>query len=332
MATEYETRQEEYGLSYEGSEPQEINALFFATGEWIERLAWSPSAADAAMKALYAEIVSTEEVDANPDASWRDLWGEENGVARHWDSITLQVVITLHAFAFWGLRPSQTFMEMQADEDLASAIERTVVKMRALLDTAPPGWADLIEVERTVSAAEARIRLDTGRNVTPEQLAALAEVSLKSVKNLLSHKDGASDLRVDAHGEVPRSAAMLWLNGRSKFRSSLWQTAEVVAETAPQPEHRLGEVVFVPVAKDGSWFDPISCRNQRGYTIGPKGAEIPVDDYHEALAQLARMATPYWRRPNGAGNWGIVAGTTWQRREVAEIEQLRSPYAEGARA
>ncbi|KQP08307.1 hypothetical protein ASF26_21535 [Methylobacterium sp. Leaf93] len=90
--------------------------------------------------------------------------------------------------------------------------------------------------------------------------------------------------------------------------------------------------MFVPVAKDGSWFDPVSCRNQRGYTIGPKAAEIPVDDYSEALAQLARMETPYWRRPNGAGNWGIVAGVTWQRREVAEIEQLRSPYAEGARA
>ena len=30
------------------------------------------------------------------------------------------------------------------------------------------------------------------------------------------------------------------------------------------------------------------------------------------------------------GNWGIVAGATWQRREVAKIEQLRSPYAEGA--
>jgi hypothetical protein len=168
--------------------------------------------------------------------------------------------------------------------------------------------------------------------VTPEQLAALAEVSLKSIKNLLAPKDGASDFKLDTNGEISRSAALLWLNGRSGFRSSLWQTDEAVRRFEPRHEPALGEVVFVPVAKDGSWFDPVTCRNQRGFTIGPKGAEIPVEDYGEALAQLARMPTPYWRRPNGAGNWGIVSGATWQRREIAEIEQLRSPYAGGAGA
>ncbi|GLS46940.1 hypothetical protein [Methylobacterium brachythecii] len=332
MTNEYEERSSEYGAAYEGGEPLEIAELFIATGEWIERLAWSPEAADAAMKALYGVVVfeGQKEVEENPDAPWRDLW--RDGIGRTWDSRILEVAIDLHAFAFYGLCPSRRLMEAEEDEDLVIAIDRMVEKMRAILDAAPAGWSRLADVVNTVSAAEARIRLDTGRNVTPEQLAALAKVSLKSIKNLLALKDGTSDLKLDPKGEISRSAALLWLNGRSGFRSSLWQTANASVEASSQPEPTLGEVVFVPVAKDGSWFDPRTCRTQRGYTIGPKGSEITVEDYREALALLERMPTPYWRRPNMVGNRGIVAGTTWQRREIAEIEQLRSPYAEGYRA
>ncbi len=83
----------------------------------------------------------------------------------------------------------------------------------------------------------------------------------------------------------------------------------------------LGDVVFVPVAKDGSWFHPSQCRNSRGYTIGPKGSETPVSDYFEALDALAKAPTPHWRRPNSAGNWGIVAGVSWQRKELSEIKK-----------
>ena len=332
MDTEYEQRRTEYGESYEGSEPREINDLFVATGDWIERLAWSSAVADVVMKALYAEVVGggREDIEANPSASWRDLW--RDGVERHWDSRILEAVIDLHAFAFYGLRPSSRLMEAEDDEDLADAITRTVGKMRAFLDAAPAGWANLSDVEDTVAAAEARIRLDTGRNVTPEQLAALAKVSVKSIKNLLAPKGGANDLKLDANGEISRSAALLWLNERPSFRASLWRDAVDPVESPSTPEPLLGEVVFVPVAKDGSWFDPKTCRNQRGYTIGPKGAEIPVNDYRDALAQLARMPTPYWRRPNAVGNWGLVAGVTWQRREVSDLDRLLSPYAESARA
>lgn len=332
MISTYEERVEEFSADYEGGEPREINELFVATGEWIERLTWSPKAADAAMKAIYAEVVHDggQAIAEHPDRSWRELW--EGGVRDNWDSRILAIAIELHAFARYGLRPDHLSLEREEGEDLAVTITRMVEKMRAILEAVPTNWAPLHEVRGTVAAAEARIRLDTGRNVTPEQLAALAGVSLKSIKNLLALKEGKSDLRLDGDGEISRSAALLWLNGRQDYRASLWHTVEDRPMATVQPEPTLGEVVFVPVAKDGSWFDPVTCRNQRGYTIGPKGAETPVDDYGEALAQLARMPTPYWRRPNGVGNRGIVAGVTWQRREVAEIEQLRSPYSEGGRA
>ncbi|TXN17285.1 hypothetical protein FV219_00500 [Methylobacterium sp. WL122] len=88
----------------------------------------------------------------------------------------------------------------------------------------------------------------------------------------------------------------------------------------------------MPVAKDGSWFEPETCRTQRGYTVGAKGAEIHISDYQEALERLARMPIPRWRRPNAAGGWGLVTGTTWQRREIRDLNRLVSPYAEGAQA
>ncbi len=327
MDVMYEERQADFGTHFEGGEPQEMGDLIFATGEWLERLLWSQTAADTVMKTLHAGLVGSE-IDTDPNVSWRDLWREG---AEHWAGTIVQIMVELHAFGLWGLRPDLRVLDIRDDEDLAVAIERMISKMRSLLDAAPQGWADLREVRTTIAAAEARIRLDTGCNVTPEQLAALAEVGLKSMKNLLAPKGGSGDLKLDAHGEIARSAALTWLNDRPNFRSSLWRNADTSVDHDPI-EEALGEVVFVPVAKDGSWFDPVSCRTQRGFTVGPKGAEIHVSDYREALGLLARMPTPYWRRPNPAGTWGLVAGVVWQRREMRELDQLVSPYAEGARS
>ena len=327
MDATYEQRQADFGEHFEGGEPGEMSTLLFATGEWLERLLWSPAAADVAMKRLHAELAGSE-INTDPTVSWRDLWREG---AEHWAGTIVQIMVELHAFGFWGLRPDLGLLDIQDGEDLAVAIERMISKMRSLVDAAPQGWAKLTEVRTTVAAAEARIRLDTGRNITPEQLAAIAEVGLKSIRNLLAPKGGSGDLKLDANGEIARPAALTWLSDRSNFRSSLWRNADTPTDHDPI-EEALGEVVFVPVARDGSWFDPVSCRTQRGFTVGPKGAEIHVTDYRTALDLLARMPTPYWRRPNTAGAWGLVSGVAWQRREKRELDQLVSPYAEGTRS
>ena len=73
-------------------------------------------------------------------------------------------------------------------------------------------------------------------------------------------------------------------------------------------------VIRVPVAADGSAFGPELARKGR-YTVGSKGAEEQYDTFDEALAALHRMDTPRWRRPNAAGNWGIVSGCTWNHIE-----------------
>jgi len=75
----------------------------------------------------------------------------------------------------------------------------------------------------------------------------------------------------------------------------------------------------VPVASDGSWFSP-SLRRSGGFTIGKKGEERKVATYLDALRQLQLMSTAYWRRPNSAGNWGIVAAVRWSRNSELRTE------------
>ena len=69
---------------------------------------------------------------------------------------------------------------------------------------------------------------------------------------------------------------------------------------------------YIPVSKDGSRFDPKSCRRGGGYWVGEKGNEQKFTSFAEALAALASMTKPRWRRPNAKGNWGLVTGTQWR--------------------
>ena len=74
---------------------------------------------------------------------------------------------------------------------------------------------------------------------------------------------------------------------------------------------------MVPIARDGSRFTP-SQHRRTGYWIGDKGAEKTVETFEEALDVLRRMPVPRWRRPNQAGNWGIVAGVEWVEMEIVD--------------
>jgi hypothetical protein len=314
----YQTRQNEFGAQYEDFEGTDIAGLAIRTGEWLETLLMDGRAVNATMTALYEQLFGAEHNERAPE-NWRDLWG---GISLNdqMEPRGAQFMVGLNAFAFWGLRPDVEFFELGGQDNIDAAVEAYVARARTLLDAIPPGWGEVSELRRTVLAAEARIRIDTGRDVTSEQLAALARISLKSIKNMLTPKAGASDLRLNAAGEIPGADALRWLEGREDFKSSIWRSGSAVSLMPSSVGAKdVGEVVFVPVAKDGSWFDPVACRNARGYTIGPKGAEEPVEDYRLALERLARMRTPYWRRRNSAGNWGIVAGVSWQRRIVQDL-------------
>lgn len=309
----YAQREVEFGAEYERFEGADIVSLIVRTGEWLDTLLMNGDAVNATMRTLYERVIAATPEDV-AKKGWRELW---EGVAlnEQMEPKVAQFLVGLSAFAFWGLR-------VDSVADGVHEVDECVARGRELLEAIPNGWGEVSDLRETVLAAEARLRLDTGRNVAPEQLAALARISLKTMKNMLTPKAGGNELHLDAVGEIARVDALRWLQAREGFRSSVWKEAD-----APREDKDLGQVLFVPVAKDGSWFDPVSCRRSGGYTIGPRGAEEPVHEYQEALARLWRMPVPYWRRPNSAGNWGIVAGISWQRKPLADLDIFASEAA-----
>lgn len=101
--------------------------------------------------------------------------------------------------------------------------------------------------------------------------------------------------------------------------------------TEPNPAGRDRELAgMVPIAADGTCFHPGLAR-RGAFTIGPKGAERRITSFDDALRALRNMAAPRWRRPNGAGNWGIVSGIDWRpltqqsRPPVASVIRTGSP-------
>jgi hypothetical protein len=66
----------------------------------------------------------------------------------------------------------------------------------------------------------------------------------------------------------------------------------------------------VPYAADGTYFHA-ALRRTGVYTVGRKNAERTYADYDLALRYLRDMPVAKWRRPNQAGNWGIVSAVRW---------------------
>lgn len=72
--------------------------------------------------------------------------------------------------------------------------------------------------------------------------------------------------------------------------------------------------ILVPFASDGSCFNPSLCKPSSGmFTVGEKCNEVMFNTFDSALESLKSMATAKWRRPNRAGNWGIVSAVRWDQ-------------------
>jgi hypothetical protein len=318
MDAVYEERQLEFGREYEDFEPSEIVQLCIKTGEWLDVLLMDPDVVQEVMILLHRRVIGTGDPGAD-GAGWRQVW-EDTDLNDTMQPKASQFMVGMNAFAFHGLLPDIPHALREKFGDGGREIVEGCVAMgRALLEAIPPAWGEVPEIRRTILAAEARLWIDTGRDVSPEHLAALARISLKSIKNLLT-RSGGDDLMLNADGKIDAADAARWLASRSDFKSSMWRNAPgSESRFSPPDDTDLGEVLFVPVAADGTWFDPVVCRRRNGYAIGPKGSEETVADYRDALQRLARMPTPYWRRPNQSGNWGLISGQTWVRKVASDL-------------
>jgi hypothetical protein len=314
MATLHEIRMEEFVDSFNGNPPQDMLHIIVQTGEWLETLTGEPHAANAAMLQLLDSLQVLPEQAFGHDRNWRTEWDEDAQNLGHVMKRG-QDMTELLAFSGFGLRPDLR----GKPDDLTNAIEETVAAFRAFTDSIPARWGEMREVHQVALASEARIRLDTGKSVSAEQLAALAGIGLRSLQNLLTKK--GTGLTSGPDGRIAPAVALEWLRSRESFRESIWMDPRRETDEPDSEAHdddALGEYLFVPVAADGTAFTP-DCRRGAGYTVGLKGEELPFEDYRAALAHVAAMTRPAWRRPNPNGNWGIVRADRWERRSAASL-------------
>jgi hypothetical protein len=225
----------------------------------------------------------------------------------------------LAAYAVYGI----VLHDTDDPDMLAEAIQQDLAKVEKFVSATPStqwGIGPNSDLHRLLRLASNRWALDNGNSVEPVALAEFGGVSEGRIRNMMS---GAKRTLPSVDGRIPSKDALAWLADRPEFWNSVWRQQHLRRyDTQGLPLER---PIFVPVSRDGSVFHPGLQRGGK-YPIGEKGAEIQIEGFDEALAVLQRMSTPYWRRPNAAGNWGVVAGVRWARLDVSDLDALaRSP-------
>ncbi|OOY26519.1 hypothetical protein BMI90_17580 [Thioclava sp. L04-15] len=207
-------------------------------------------------------------------------------------------------YGLYGVTPAAIALTERAAwiEDLATRLEqfRTLVKPEPQRVTTR--IINLALSRRAIDSAEGEVDLVS--------LAIFGGVTEGRIRNILSSSDSGLE-KVGQQVTAPSAAA--WLKGRKDFFASIWQQPDEAEPEAPSPDFS-DDVVFVPLAADGSYFHPGLARSGK-FTIGGKGEEVQIEGFDSALAALQKMATPRWRRPNENENWGIVSGRDWKRIE-----------------
>lgn len=239
-----------------------------------------------------------------------------------------QRVEDLYAYAYFGLPVRQSGYLNDIPEpqgyDLDPTTQRDAIdnlieefEIWGGQDGAAHNFSEIVKV------AVARRAIDMSEGDGPVSvtgLAGLANISVKSLRNRISPSGGAV-MRLRDDGTVAANEARTWLNTMKRFRPSLWpEMADEGAWHSPAQEEAgtIQDVVFVPVAQDGSFF---SVKNERdgSYFVGTPGQERKIETYDAALTALTHMSAPQWRRQTPKGRWTSVRGISWERKTPSEI-------------
>jgi hypothetical protein len=239
--------------------------------------------------------------------TWEAFFGNYDPVLTpHWDGTKL--IDDAGIYGLYGVMPSDIPLVERKDwvATLAVGLER----FRLLAQPEPQGV-----IARIINLALSRHAIDTGEgDVDLHSLSLFGGVTEGRVRNILSSNDSGLE---KVGQRVTAASAATWLKGRKEYFASIWQQPDDV-EPEPANADFVDDVVFVPVAADGSIFHPGLARGGK-FTIGPKGEEVSHSRFEDALEALQKMATARWRRPNDAGNWGIVSGRDWKRIERRQL-------------
>jgi hypothetical protein len=313
MTTEYEARLSEWADAYGDLESVSVCNKIVNTGERLRALCLNDNAVDVAMKTLHSEMgLPGFSSDYAGERTWRQLWSETD--INSLSELPLsQRLTSLNAYAFYGLSP-RADGEPASLDDIWKIIDEVSIAIRDSAQALSPSG----DFAQTLLAATGRFALDEGRDIAPEELAALARIGVKSMRNAMTPSSGSG--LVSKNGLISASSALTWLTARGDFKTSIWGRDVPRSENYEPVRPVEGEILWVPFASDGSDFHPDLCRRDDLYVVGPKGAEESIRDYKKALERLARMRpAAYWRRPNAAGNWVIVTAAGFNPRTPKEL-------------
>lgn len=288
--------------------------LVIETGNYLSRIV-GPDVADEGMARIVAGVVaSSGSVLAEP-REWRTALHAARGYCYSEWPLGGRLH-DLAAYAIYGIALNGSGDEAEP----AERIEELVTEAESFIAATPVAeWriGDDSELSQLVRLASNRWALDNGRPIEPAALAVFGGVTEGRIRNMMS---GANRTFSSVGGRIPAQEALAWLAGREEFWNSIWREQRM-PQYGVKRRPPLERAVFVPVARDGSTFHP-GLRRGSGYTIGEKGAEIQIEDFDEALAELQRLPIPYWRRPNSSGHWGVVAGVRWERLDASDLDIL----------
>lgn len=285
---------------------QWIAEMLIQALEHIEGIVGEKSAA-----APLRELVQPVADQGHPTAkTWRDVVDDVFAAGAVWPiSVRLQNALL---YGMYGVTLENIPLDGRAEwivglvEEVVAFAARTDVRA---MD--PDGNA----IVRIANLAASRHALDTGRGeVDVQSMSVFASVSEGRVRNLLSGSEGS--LERGPEGGIIAMSALTWLQKRKGFLSSIWAEDEQVTTDDGEPSEPIDpdRMIFVPVARDGSIFNPGLVRSGV-FQVGAKGEEQEFSSFTEALTALNAMPVPRWRRPNDKGHWGIVSGVAWQRVE-----------------
>lgn len=322
MGNQIQERWKEFNAEYANYGSGLVIEAILDIGESL-RVVFGYREANKGMRALYAAAniaVPDEDECAAVDLAQKLPFEELRKLKIYRD------LVALNAYAYFGLPIS--YSPYGEQENIPETIEERQRCIENLIEdlNVDSSW---MPTDRALHAANARWKLDTAddkESVSQEELAALAQVSIKSIRNLLSPSSGRW-LQARKDGSIAVSEARRWLNSRPDFKSSVWQleeTADCTETLASVEQSPLRDVLFIPMAKDGTYFSPEhkyehKYKHSGCYRIGPKENEQTFENYLEALEVLNSMETPMWRRPGARGRWGIVTGVTWTRKTLPEL-------------
>lgn len=308
-----EERRDAWGFEYNGDHhfwdyAAPIAEVLLKALERVERLVGPETAAVPFRQLVDIVAVTGGYSDAE---TWRDVMEDTLAAGTVWP--ISQSFHDAGLYGYYGVTPADV-----PDRDRSLYLERLVKEVTEF--AAGPEVMALWSgnaLDRIARIAASRLALDKGvGEVDVGSMAILGGVSEGRLRNLMSGADAA--LERGPTGGIVAASALAWLMKRKEFYHSIWNEPE--AEPEDEPPAPQGELIFVPVARDGSTFHPGLLRAGQ-FQIGAKGEEQHFDSFEEALAALNAMAIPRWRRPNEQGNWGIVSGVNWTRIERVKIAQ-----------